>query len=191
MATFEQPPLVLKRVGYGFGQRRLPWPNCLRVWLGDPIGLAVARDEVTLIEANLDDMTPEGLGYAMERLFEAGALDVFFQPLHMKKSRPGVLLGILARPAQTAELAALVLAETTTLGVRVSRLERFIAARDSATLATELGPLKVKIKQVGDRRVVSPEYDDAARLARDKGVPLAEVYRAAQRAEPSGGTISR
>jgi uncharacterized protein (TIGR00299 family) protein len=179
LATFEQPPLVLRRIGYGFGRKQLPWPNCLRLWLGDPVASGLGRDEVTLIEANLDDMTAEALGYAMERLFAAGALDVFFQPLQMKKSRPGVLLGVLARPAQTDELAALMLAETTTLGVRVSRLERLLAGRSSGTIETQFGALKVKIKQLGDRRIVSPEYDDAARLAREKGVPLAEVYRAA------------
>jgi pyridinium-3,5-bisthiocarboxylic acid mononucleotide nickel chelatase len=179
LATFEQPPLVLRRIGYGFGRKQLPWPNCLRLWLADPVASGLGRDEVTLIEANLDDMTAEALGYAMERLFAAGALDVFFQPLQMKKSRPGVLLGVLARPAQTDELAALMLAETTTLGVRVSRLERLLAGRSSGTIETQFGALKVKIKQLGDRRIVSPEYDDAARLAQEKGVPLAEVYRAA------------
>jgi pyridinium-3,5-bisthiocarboxylic acid mononucleotide nickel chelatase len=179
LATFEQPPLVLRRIGYGFGRKQLPWPNCLRLWLGDPVAGGLGRDEVTLIEANLDDMTAEALGYVMERLFAAGALDVFFQPLQMKKSRPGVLLGVLARPAQTDELAALMLAETTTLGVRVSRLERLLAGRSSGTIETQFGALKVKIKQLGDRRIVSPEYDDAARLAQEKGVPLAEVYRAA------------
>lgn len=183
LATFEQPPMVLREVGYGFGERTLPWPNCLRLWLGEPLGEPLGRDEVSLIEANLDDMTPEALGYAMERLFAAGALDVYFQPLQMKKNRPGVLLGVLARPPQTAELAQLVLAETTTLGVRISRRERLLAARETAVLQTALGPLKVKVKQLGDRRLVSPEYDDAARLAREKNVPLAEVYRAAQRAE--------
>jgi uncharacterized protein (TIGR00299 family) protein len=184
LARFEQPPLVPRRIGYGFGQKRLPWPNCLRLWLGEPVGVSLGRDEVNLIEANLDDMTPEALGYTMERLFAAGALDVFFQPLQMKKSRPGVLLGVLTHPPRTAELAALVLAETTTLGVRVSRLERFLAARRSAAVHTEFGPLKVKIKQLGDRRIMSPEHDDAARVARERRVPLADVYHAVERAEP-------
>jgi hypothetical protein len=183
LATFEQPAMVLRGVGYGFGERDLPWPNCLRLWLGEAIVPPLGHDEVCLIEANLDDMTPEALGYAMERLFAAGALDVYFQPLQMKKNRPGVLLGVLAQPTQTTELAQLVLAETTTLGVRISRRERLLAERESVLLQTSLGPLMVKVKQVGDRRLVSPEYDDAARLAREKGVPLSEVYRAAQRAD--------
>jgi uncharacterized protein (TIGR00299 family) protein len=184
LAIFEQPPLRLRRIGYGFGRHQLAWPNCLRVWLGEPIEHALGRDEVALIEANLDDMTPESLGYAMERLFAAGALDVYFQPIQMKKNRPAVLLGVLGRPAQTAELAALVLAETTTLGVRVSRLERFVAARADGIVQTEFGQVQVKLKQLGERRIVSAEYDDAARLARTAGVPLAEIYRAVQRAEP-------
>jgi uncharacterized protein (DUF111 family) len=109
---------------------------------------------------------------------------VYFQPIQMKKNRPAVLLGVLGRPAQTAELAALVLAETTTLGVRVSRLERFLAARADGIVQTEFGQVQVKLKQLGERRIVSAEYDDAARLARTAGVPLAEIYRAVQRAEP-------
>jgi uncharacterized protein (DUF111 family) len=172
----------LSRIGYGFGRAKLAWPNCLRVWLGGPIEPSLAREEVSLLEANLDDMTPEGLGYAMQRLFEAGALDVYFQPLQMKKNRPAVLLGVLTRPAQVAQLAALVLAETTTLGVRVSRLERYIAARHAAVVETELGPVRVKVKELGDRRIVAPEYDDAARIARERSVPLADVYRAVARA---------
>jgi uncharacterized protein (TIGR00299 family) protein len=185
LAVFEQPPLRIEQVGYGFGQRRLPWPNCLRLWLGQPQAVPLGRDEVMLLEANLDDMTGEALGYAMERLFAAAALDVYFQPLQMKKNRPGVLLGVLAQPARTADLAALILAETTTLGVRVSRLERYVAARSSALVQTEYGPLQVKLKRLGDRQIVSPEYDAAARLAREQGVPLAEIYRAAQRVDPA------
>jgi uncharacterized protein (DUF111 family) len=153
--------------------------------LGQPQAVSVGRDEVVLLEANLDDMTGEALGYAMERLFASGALDVYFQPLQMKKNRPGVLLGVLAQPARTTDLAALILAETTTLGVRVSRLERYLAARHPASVLTEFGPLQVKLKQVGDRRLVSPEYDDAARIARELRLPLAEIYRAAQRVDPA------
>ena len=182
LATFEQPAMRLRRVGYGFGRARLAWPNCLRVWLGEPLAAAVGREEVSLLEANLDDMTPEALGYAMERLFAAGALDVFFQPLQMKKNRPGVLLGVLARPAQVGELAGVVLAETTTLGVRVSRLERYVAGRRAGVVETDLGPVRVKVKVVGEREVAAAEYEDAARLARERGVPLSEVYQAVARA---------
>ena len=183
LATFQQPPMTIRRVGYGFGRARFDWPNCLRLWLGEPVPTWIGREEVSLLEANLDDMSPELLGFAMEQLFAAGALDVYFQPLQMKKNRPAVLLGVLCRPAQVAQLADVVLAETTTLGVRVSQLERYIADRSTATVQTALGPLQVKVKRVGERRVIAPEYEDAARLARERQVPLAEVYRQAAKAE--------
>jgi uncharacterized protein (DUF111 family) len=101
----------------------------------------------------------------------------------MKKNRPGVLLGVIVRPEDAQRLSTLVLAETTTLGVRASRLERQIAARRESLIETALGPVKVKVKLLAERTIVSPEYDDAARLARELDVPLAEVYRAVQRAE--------
>jgi uncharacterized protein (DUF111 family) len=133
-----------------------------------------------VIEANLDDATPELLGYAMERLFEAGALDVFFTPIQMKKNRPGTLLGVIARPERGTALAEVVLRETTTLGVRLRRSERLIAGRRQETVLTPFGPVRVKLKLLGDRTVAAPEYDDCAQAARDLGVPLADVYRAAQ-----------
>lgn len=183
LATFEQPPMRLRAVGCGFGAQRLPWPNCLRIWLGEAVEPNLGRDEVTVLEANLDDTTPEALGYAMERLFAAGALDVYFQPLQMKKNRPGVLLGVICQPARTNDLAALMLAETTTLGVRFSRRERVVAARRMMTVETKFGPLLMKVKELAGRQVAAPEYEDAARLARERGVPLAEVYRAAAAVE--------
>jgi uncharacterized protein (TIGR00299 family) protein len=184
LAIFEQPPMRLTRIGYGFGRRRLAWPNCLRLWLGEPL-TAVAKEQVAVLESNLDDCTPETLGYVFERLFEAGALDVYFQPLQMKKNRPGILLGVVVHSTRAAELAELILRETTTLGVRESRLERYVAARHGATVDTRYGPVSVKIKQLGDQRVVSPEYEAAAAAARRHGVPLADVYREVLRADPA------
>ena len=183
LATFEQPPMRLRAVGCGFGAQQLPWPNCLRIWLGEAVEPDLGRDEVTVLEANLDDTTPEALGYAMERLFAAGALDVYFQQLQMKKNRPGVLLGVICQPARTNDLAALMLAETTTLGVRFSRRERVVAPRRMVTVETTFGPLLMKVKELAGRRVAAPEYEDAARLARERGVPLADVYRAAAAVE--------
>ena len=179
LATFEQPSLRVRRVGYGFGTREFPWPNALRLWLGEPVAGGLIQDEVVLIETNLDDASPELLGYAMERLFEAGALDVYFTPIQMKKNRPGTLLGIIAPPARVHALAELVLAETTSLGVRLHPAARLIAERREATVETGLGMVRVKLKRLGDRTVAAPEYEDCARLARERGVPLAEVYRLA------------
>ena len=170
------------RIGYGFGSREMPWPNAVRVWVGDgrnwPDGLE--RDQVAQIETNLDDATPEELGFAMERLLEAGALDVAFSPLHMKKNRPGVLLRVLARPHDAARMAELVLEHTTALGARVETIERLIARRAERTVTTPWGDVRVKLKLLGEREIAAPEYEDCARLARAAGVPLADVYAAAR-----------
>jgi uncharacterized protein (DUF111 family) len=140
---------------------------------------------VVVIEANLDDMTPEMLGYAMERLFEAGALDVYFTPIQMKKNRPGTMLGVIGRPAQISTLAEVVLRETTTLGVRLRRSQRIIASRRQETVETPFGAVRLKLKLLGDRTIAAPEYEDCARLARELQVPLADVYRAASLAAES------
>jgi uncharacterized protein (DUF111 family) len=148
-------------------------------------GAGLRADEVVVIEANLDDATPELLGYAMERLFEAGALDVYFTPIQMKKNRPGTLLGVIGRPERSSALAEVVLRETTTLGVRIRRSERLIAGRRQETVLTPFGPVQVKLKLLPDRAVPAPEYEDCARLAREQQIPLADVYRAAQIAAES------
>jgi uncharacterized protein (TIGR00299 family) protein len=137
------------------------------------------QDEVVVIEANLDDSTPELLGYAMERLLAAGALDVFFTPIQMKKNRPGTLLGVIAPPDRATTLAELILRETTTLGVRLRRSPRLIAGRRQETITTPFGPVRVKLKLLGDQAIAAPEYEDCAQLARETGAPLQDVYRAA------------
>ncbi|MFN8525716.1 MAG: nickel pincer cofactor biosynthesis protein LarC [Chloroflexota bacterium] len=179
LATFTQPPLEVARVGYGFGTKQFDWPNLTRVWLGQATNDGLLADEVAVIETNLDDATGESLGYAMERLFAAGALDVYFSPLQMKKNRPGVLLGVIAPPARARELAAIVLNETSSLGVRIRRSERLIAPRRVETVETPYGPVRVKIKTIGGRETAAPEYEDCARIAGERGVRLAEVYAAA------------
>jgi pyridinium-3,5-bisthiocarboxylic acid mononucleotide nickel chelatase len=178
----------VEQVGYGFGSRELPWPNAVRVWVGEPSSTArgLEHDQVAQIETNLDDATPEELGFAMERLLEAGALDVAFSPLHMKKNRPGVLLRVLARPHDAARMAELVLEHTTALGARVETIERLIARRAERTVTTPWGDVRVKLKLLGDREIASPEYEDCARLARAAGVPLADVYAAARAVARSG-----
>ncbi len=179
LATFSQPPLRLCRVGTGYGSRALPWPNLLRIWLGEPVAEPANPEQVVLVETNVDDMTPEQLGYAMERLFAAGALDVTFTPVQMKKNRPGTLLTVLALPERAQALAEVVLAETSTLGVRLVPASRLALARHVGTVATAYGPVRVKVKHLGERRIPVPEYEDCAARARESGVPLLEVYRAA------------
>ncbi|MBI4491316.1 MAG: nickel pincer cofactor biosynthesis protein LarC [Chloroflexi bacterium] len=178
LARFEPPALRLERVGYGFGTRALPWPNAVRAWLGQPLEPTGAfEEEVVVLESNLDNMTPEQAGYVLERLLAAGALDVFFVPLQTKKSRPGLLLGVIATPGSARALAELVLRETPTLGVRMRATGRLVAPRTIEQVQTELGPAHVKVKRLGQERFVVPEYEDAARLARKRQLPLAEVYR--------------
>jgi uncharacterized protein (TIGR00299 family) protein len=180
------PPLPVDRIGYGFGTRQLPWPNALRIWAGAAEVPRLAQlDSVAQIETHVDDATPEELGFAMERLLAAGALDVSFVPLQMKKNRPGVLLRVLGRPNEGRRLAELVLEHTSALGARVQGVERLIVPRSERQVRTPWGEVRVKLKHLGERVVAAPEYDDCARLARLAGVPLAEVYAAARAAASS------
>lgn len=179
LATFRQPDMQLKSVGYGFGTRQLPWANALRLWLGEPVEPGPGLERTSLIEANLDDTTPEALGFAMERLFAAGALDVFFTPIQMKKNRPATMLSVIAPLDREGDLAAAVIRETTTLGVRISRTSRITAERRVETVDTPLGPVRVKVKTFQGKVSYSPEYEDCARIARERGVTLSEVGRAA------------
>jgi len=134
------------------------------------------RDEVVMIETNLDNVTGELLGWLMERLLAAGALDVSYQPLQMKKNRPGTLVRIIARPADVQRLAALVVRETPTLGVRLTPMQRLIAARHQYQLPSPLGPITVKVKLLAGTVVAATaEYDDCQRIALAFGMPLQEV----------------
>ena len=174
-------PGGVERVGYGFGTREPAWPNAVRLLVG-PVAASgdLDQDRVVEIQTNLDDASPEELGFAMERLLEAGALDVAFSPLQMKKNRPGVLVRVLTRPEDGKRLAELVLEHTSALGVRVQTLERLIARRSERTVTTPWGEVRVKIKHLGDREIVAPEYEDCARIARAANVALRAVYEAAR-----------
>lgn len=183
LARFELPAIRIERVGYGFGHRQLPWPNCLRLCLGmaerveGTAGEELDRDWVTLIESNLDNTTPELLGALMDELLAAGALDVTFSPLQMKKNRPATLLSVLARPEQSEELARLILRSSGTLGVRLQQMQRLKAQRQQEELLTPLGPVTIKVKRLGERVVsAAPEYESCRRLAQERGLPLSTVY---------------
>lgn len=177
LATFEQPAMTVSGRGVGAGQRDLPWPNILRLMIGDSTdegGRHVA------LETNIDDMNPQLFAPVMERLFAAGALDVYLTPIYMKKNRPGTLLGVIARQRDQAVLAHLLLAETTTLGVRVHAVTRYEAGRETRTVDTEFGPLKVKLKLLdGKVQQASPEYEDCLQVAQAQGVSPARVLAAA------------
>jgi len=174
------PALTIETIGHGAGDDRAgPLPNVLRAVLGREG--ALGRDRVVVLEAHLDDFVPEHFDYVMEQLFALGALDVSLSHLQMKKNRPGFLLRVIARPDGRVPLARALLAETTTLGVRVSECDRIVLDREQIRVATPWGRIRVKVARgEGGRVDVSAEYDDAKRMARAAGVPLREVVRSAE-----------
>jgi uncharacterized protein (DUF111 family) len=183
IASFSPAEMTVERTGYGLGSREYgSYPNVVGVWLGASLDVAqdglVVRGVVTLLETNIDDMSGELFGYVQERLFDAGARDVWMAPIQMKKNRPGVLLSALVPDSGVDAAAALMLRETSTLGVRVRAVERYEAERETVLIATGFGEIPVKVKRL-DGAVVeaSPEYETCRRVARDTGVPLAEVMR--------------
>jgi uncharacterized protein (TIGR00299 family) protein len=176
-ATFEQPSITLRRVGIGAGQRDSEWPNVARLWIGD----AETAGGFVQIETNIDDMNPQLFGAVTDRLFTAGARDVWLTPVQMKKGRPGVVISVIALSADEARLTDVLLRETTTLGVRVHPLaSRHEAQRELREVATLYGTIRVKVKWI-DRQPAgaSPEYDDCVRAAQVAGVPVRAVYEAA------------
>ena len=181
------PPMTLGRVGSGAGRKSFPFPNVLRLWLGDaqPTPLGLQTETLAVLETNIDDLNPQVYDHLSARLFAAGALDVTLTPLHMKKNRPAVLVSVLARPTQSDDLLAVLLAETTTLGVRRSLVERLSLPRTQQTVATPYGPVRVKVTWWQGRRRAVPEYDDCRAAAEAHGVPLVEVQNAARQAAQS------
>lgn len=176
------PPedLLVERVGYGAGDKEFSdRPNLLRVVVGT-VPEAPSRDRLLVLETNLDDMNPELYEHVVERLFAAGALDVWMTPVQMKKNRPGTVLSVLAEASTRAGLTSIVLAETTTLGVRITAVERIAVPRESAAVETRFGTVRVKVGIAPDgTRNVAPEYADCRRIALERGVPLKHVYQAA------------
>ncbi len=181
------PPMRLAAVGYGAGGRDTEIPNLVRLLLGEPPGAGGIRVEsIVQLSTHLDNITGEELGYVMERLLEAGALDVSFQPIQMKKNRPATHLRVLCRPEDAAPLEGLLFSETPTLGVRLETLERHALPREIRTVETPWGAVRLKIATLpdGTRRPV-PEYEDCRRLAEEHGLPLREIAQAALRAAES------
>lgn len=185
-ATFRQPAMRLQRIGYGAGQRDLPWPNVARLWLGEIDGAGRPVDappsaSMAQIDTNIDDMNPELYPSVTRRLLAAGARDVWLTPIQMKKGRPAVILSVLAPFEIEANLVDLILRETTTLGVRVHAVWRREADREFRTVESGYGPVQVKLKRLGEAILgATPEYEDCQRLADLHGVPVRLVYEAAQ-----------
>ena len=168
----DRPVMKTKAIGYGMGRKDFAQANCLRAFLGESEG---RREAVTRLECNLDDMTGEDIAFAMERLFEAGARDVYTQPIGMKKSRPGVLLSVICLPQDTDALAEVMMKHTSTLGIRRQDMSRYILAREEETVSTPYGDVRVKraCGMGADRK--KPEYDDIAALAKKHNVPLSVI----------------
>lgn len=141
------------------------------------------RDEITELACNLDDMTPEGIGFAMETLLAEGALDVFTTAIGMKKSRPGVMLTCLCRPEDKEKLARLIFAHTTTLGVRETVCQRYTLERSFTDADTPYGPVRVKRVEGWGAAREKAEYEDLARIARERGISLEEVRKSLKNSE--------
>ena len=174
------PPLRTIRVGYGLGTRDIsPRPNVLRAILGE-LEQTAETETVVEIQANIDDLSAEILAASQEHLLQAGALDVFFTPVQMKKNRPGTLLTVLCDRAHLDQIQQLIFHETTTFGLRFREASRRVLDRELRSVETELGPIRVKIGRLGDEVVqVSPEYEDCRSIARKISMPLKRVYEIA------------
>ncbi len=177
------PAMTIERIGYGAGQRDLEnIPNVLRVLMGQAnAGIAdLITDEVVVLEANLDDATPELIGHVAEQLLQAGALDVFCTSIAMKKNRPGSQISVLAQSTDVTRLETILLTESTTFGVRRHTCVRSTLPREIRTVDTEYGPIRIKVGFLDSRPVtVSPEYDDCAQAAQKYQTPLKKVFTAA------------
>ena len=166
------PAMVPERCGIGTGHKDFATANVLRAFWGESEG---EREAILELKCNLDDMTGEELGFAMERLFEAGALDVFTTPIGMKKDRPAVMVTVLCKPEKREELLRCLFRHTTTLGVRESACLRSVLRRGFYTVQTEAGPVRVKCAEGYGVRREKPEYEDLASIAREKGISLREA----------------
>lgn len=179
------PPMQVQQVGYGAGSRDLPLPNLLRVSIGETTEEVEGYEEdvVTVIETNIDDMNPQLFEHVMDRLFDAGALDVFLTPIQMKGSRPGVQLTVLLAEERVADALGVLFAETTTIGVRTYPMRRWKLGRERIVVETRYGPIGAKVARRGAAVMnVAPEYRECQRAAEERGVPLKEVYQAALQA---------
>jgi uncharacterized protein (TIGR00299 family) protein len=166
------PAIQLKAQGFGAGDKDFPGQaNVLRVLIGERTS-ALEATSVSVLEANIDDSSPQVLGYAMERLLAAGALDVTLTPIYMKKNRAATMLSVIAAPELTEQLAAVLFAETSTLGLRITQAERRVLARQIAEVETSFGKVRIKYNEQGS---FTPEYEDCRQAATAKGVPLRAV----------------
>lgn len=173
------PVMAVSSIGYGMGKKDFEQANCVRAMIGEA---ASGADEIAEIICNIDDMTAERMGYAMEKLLAAGALDVFMTPIQMKKNRPGTMLTCLTKPEDEDEIARLMLFHTTTLGVRTRHMKRHVMTPGCARVSTAYGDVRIKTAEGYGIKKAKPEFADAARIADEKSIPVADVMDAAMKA---------
>jgi len=179
---YHLPPMRLSKIGLGAGQKDFPIPNILRVLLGEAVE-EFKMEDVVLLETNIDDMAPNLYEFVMDELFKSGALDVFLQPIIMKRSRPGVILSVLCKPEDMGRLSELIFRETTTLGIRINRLERMALDREVVKVETKWGEVEVKVARMGDKILgFSPELRSCEEIARKENIPLKAVIDEARKA---------
>ena len=168
----DRPVMTVSRIGYGMGKKDFERANCVRAFLGESEG---QKETVTRLECNLDDMTGEDIGFAMEQLFAAGAFEVYTQPVGMKKSRPGVLLSVICRTDEADRMATEIMKHTTTLGIRRLDMSRYVLKRNVETVDTACGKIRVKYASGMGVARSKEEYEDLAALAREHNLSLRTV----------------
>jgi pyridinium-3,5-bisthiocarboxylic acid mononucleotide nickel chelatase len=180
-----QPPMTVSAIGYGAAAADLEeQPNVLRLMIGEATQKSAlgSQETIRVLEVNIDDMNPQIFGYFLEKALAVGALDVYATPIQMKKSRPGMLVTVLCKPADEQKFQEMLFAETTTLGVRTYTAERCILPREWEKVVTRFGEVRVKVARLhGIVRQASPEFDDCRKLAEAKNVPLVEIMEEAMR----------
>ncbi len=177
----DMPRMKVEKIGYGAGHKDLPIPNLLRVMVGE-MDEDYEQDTVSLIQTNIDDMNPQICGYLMEKLFEEGALDVWFTPIQMKKNRPAICLSVLAERDDVNSLCDMIFSESTTIGVRISEVKRMKLARETKTIKTKYGQVNIKIGRAGKVvKNISPSYDDCKKLAQKLNIPLKDILEEANK----------
>jgi len=182
----DMPLMETTASGIGAGSRNESrWPNVLRVFIGNLLAIEASVDKaggsyeaVTVIETNIDDMNPQLFEYVMEKLFRAGALDVFLTQILMKKGRPGIKLSVLCRKKQRNPLITIIMKETSTIGVRFHEVKRIALERTIKKMDTEFGRMRIKFSRLGDEIMkITPEYEDCKKIARKRGIPLIQIMK--------------
>jgi uncharacterized protein (TIGR00299 family) protein len=182
LASWIVPPFVPDRLGYGFGTRELPWPNALRLWVGETSPSGATDAEELLLETNIDDMNPQFYEPLSERLFAAGALEVWHTPVTMKKGRPATVVSAIVPAQRRSEVERAFFLESTTIGVRATPISRTRAPRRFETVTTRWGDVRLKLRG-WDGRVIgaAPEYEDCLQLSRVSGASIREIWAEANR----------